>query len=202
VIFNLRPPSTRDLFWSFVLAFSSLSVLDEVAYLQYRFIGVSASLNADTQLLLQASSVRQLLWLFLALALIPAICEEVLFRGFIFRRFLDASGPGQALMISAVLFGLFHRNLQTLLPTILAGVLLGFVVWKTSSLYNAVVAHATINAWAIVLVNTSLTRKLPWTAQPSQVPSVVLIASIVGIVLAGRNLVKRRVDAHSNRMLA
>ena len=143
--------------------------------------------------LLRADSALQLVWIFFALALTPAICEELLFRGFILGRFLETGQPGQSLMMSSLMFGLFHRNLPALLPTTLAGVMLAFVVWRTGSLYCGILIHALVNTWAILVVNTRLGELLPWTRQPSQVPIALLALSVLGVVVAGRQLQRERI---------
>ena len=130
----------------------------------------------------------QLGWIFIALALTPAICEEFLFRGFLLGRFLETGQPGQSLMMTSLLFGLFHRNLSVLLPTTLAGIVLAFVVWRTGSLYCAIVIHAVINTWAIFVVNTSLGELLPWTSQSSHVPTWLLLVSVVGVAVSAKQL--------------
>lgn len=189
-VFSLRPTCVRNLSWSLVLAVSLIFVLDEVAFLQYLLTGVSASLSPDVLGLLRASSPYQLLWIIFALALVPAVCEEFLFRGLIFDRFLEAAGASQSVMMSAMLFGLFHRNLPALLLTTLAGVALAFVVFRTGSLYNAIVAHAVVNVWAVIVVNAGWERHVSWTLQAGHVPLGVLVPSVAGILLAGKKLAK------------
>ncbi len=188
VIFSLCPTSAMNLVWSLVLAIGLICVLDEVAFLQFRLTGISAGVSPEIQRLLRAASISQFLWILFALALVPAVCEEFLFRGFLFGSFQAARGPAQALMLSAVLFGIFHRNLQTLLPTTLAGVALAFIVLRSGSLYNAVIAHAAVNTWAIIVANADVTPYVPWALQPQQIPLGILIISMAGIVLAGKKL--------------
>jgi membrane protease YdiL (CAAX protease family) len=103
-------------------------------------------------------------------------------------RFLETGQPGQSLMMTSLLFGLFHRNLPALLPTTLAGVMLGFVVWRTGSLYCAIVIHTVVNTWAILVVNTRLGEFLPWTCQPSHVPTWLLVVCAFLVLIAGKQL--------------
>jgi membrane protease YdiL (CAAX protease family) len=194
VVFSLRPVTVKNLLWCLFLALSVLFLLDEVALWQEQLTGVRAQLSPDIQRLLRADSALRLGWIFLALALIPAICEELLFRGFILGRLLETGQPGQSLMMTSILFGLFHRNLPALLPTTLAGVMLAFVVWRTGSLYYAIVMHAFVNTWAILVVNTRLREFLPWTHQPSHVPAWLLLACAVGVVIAGKQLQPQRLS--------
>ena len=191
--FSLRRVTASNLLWCFLLAFSVLFLLDEIAVWQERLTGVRASLSPEIQELLRANSRLHLVWIFFALALTPAICEELLFRGFILGRFLETGQPGQSLMMSSLLFGIFHRNLSTLLPTTLAGIMLAFAVWRTGSLYYSIVMHAVINTWAILVVNTRLGESLPWTRQPDHVPSWLLVVCVFGIIVAGKQLQRERV---------
>ena len=190
---SLRPITAKSFFWCVLLAISVLFLLDEIALWQEQLTGVRASLSPEIQKLLRADSALQLVWIFFALALTPAICEELLFRGFILGRFLETGQPGQSLMMSSLLFGLFHRNLAALLPTSLAGLMLAFVVWRTGSLYCGIVMHVLVNTWAILVVNTRLGEFLPWTHQPSQVPVGLLVASVLGVVVAGMQLQRKRI---------
>jgi membrane protease YdiL (CAAX protease family) len=191
-VLSLRPVTATNLFWCVLLAFSVLFLLDEIVLWQQQLTGVGASLSPEIQKLLRADSALQLVWIFFALALTPAICEELLFRGFILGRFLETGQPGQSLMMSSLLFGLFHRNLPALLPTTLAGIMLAFAVWRTGSLYCAIVMHALVNSWAIVVINSKLGDLLPWTREPSHVPAWLLVVCVLGVVVAGRQLQRER----------
>lgn len=187
-VFCLRPTSAGNLLWCTVLTFCTLFLLDEIALWQEKFTGVSPSLSPEIQRLLRAESMSDLIWIVLSLALVPALCEELLFRGFIFSRFLTTGNLGQSLMMTAVLFGVFHRSLAVLLTVSLAGLLLGFVVWRTGSLYNAIVVHAVINGWAIAVANTELPQWLPWLEPGNHVPVPLLLGCIAGIVVASKFL--------------
>ena len=187
-VLKLRSVGARNLLWCLLLAFSAVFLLDEIVFWQERLTGAQANLSPDIQKLLHADSPLQLVWRLFALALVPAICEELLFRGFIFGRFLQTGQPGQSLMMTSLLFGLFHRNLAALLPTTLAGIFLAFAVWRTGSVYCAMAMHALINTWAILVVNTRLEEFLAWTRQSSHVPAALLFLGVAGVVVAGKQL--------------
>ena len=81
------------------------------------------------------------------LALLQALCEEVTFRGFILRGLeRHAFRPWTALLLSAFLFALFQMNVFQALPHFLLGVLMGFLVQRTGSLWPAVLFHFCYNA--------------------------------------------------------
>ena len=81
----------------------------------------------------------------LLFALLPALSEEVLFRGAL----LSALRPWGALpacLASGLLFGLFHGSVLRFGPVALLGTVLAVVVWRTGNLWVAVACHALHNA--------------------------------------------------------
>lgn len=90
------------------------------------------------------------------------ICEEVMFRGVI-QRSLERLSAFWSILITGFLFGLFHMDFQKLLGTFLLGVLIGFIVYRTNSLFAGMFAHFTNNSLAVII--SSLAGKLPQTAK-------------------------------------
>ena len=83
---------------------------------------------------------------------IAPVCEELLFRGFIFRSLCNWRGPWPAAIVTGVLFGLVHglsAPAVDLAPLALLGFLLCVVYWKTGSLYLTILIHAANNALAL-----------------------------------------------------
>ena len=77
---------------------------------------------------------------FIGTAMVPAFCEEFLFRGAILSA-LKPYGKAPAVIISAVLFGLMHQNAEQLLYTTVAGLMMGYVVYETGSVWCSVLIH-------------------------------------------------------------
>ncbi|MCS7082241.1 MAG: CPBP family intramembrane metalloprotease [Bacteroidetes bacterium] len=104
------------------------------------------------ELLFRALQDRSALPLHLVLvAAIPALCEELLFRGYVLRNLMRTWPLWAALLVSGLLFGLYHLRLTQVLPLALLGVLLGYLVWRTGSVWTAVAVHFANNG-ATVLV--------------------------------------------------
>ena len=78
------------------------------------------------------------------------LCEEFLFRGVI-QRGLERFGAGKAILLTAFLFGLTHLDFQKLFGAFLLGSLIGFIVYRTNSLYSGIFAHFTNNTLAVVV---------------------------------------------------
>lgn len=96
----------------------------------------------------QMAMIEQLLkgdmWLVVLLfhvAVVPGICEEVMFRGFILRAFERSMAPWLAIALTGTLFGLYHLRMTQALPLILLGILITWLVWRTGSLQVVILVH-------------------------------------------------------------
>jgi len=83
------------------------------------------------------------------------ICEEVLFRGAIQRSF-ERFGAVKSILITALLFALLHIDFQKLFGTFFLGALIGFIVYRTNSLFGGMFAHFTNNSAAVLVTYLSL----------------------------------------------
>jgi sodium transport system permease protein len=146
------------------------------------------------------------LWLiWLVVALMPAICEEALFRGFVLSG-LRPLGATAAIGISALLFGLAHASIYRLLPTFFLGILLGIVVWRGGSLLYSITLHALNNGLIGTMTQSpDLARAigvregadaLPW---PQTIAGSILTVSALLVVISmsgrGTGLVRKRTGA-------
>ncbi len=86
----------------------------------------------------------------LVIALMPAICEEMLFRGFIFTSFKSKKGIKMAIIGSAILFGFMHIDFIRIVPTAILGISFAFAVYKSESIFVSMLMHF-INNGLVVL---------------------------------------------------
>lgn len=92
-------------------------------------------------------------FLFVALALTPAVCEELLFRGYLQRQVERVGGAVWSIVLVGIFFGLYHLRLSQAIPLSLLGVYLGYVVWATGSLWAGVLVHLLNNGLAVVVAS-------------------------------------------------
>ena len=108
-----------------------------------------ALVKALERLLMLGDSPMPLWVVLLAVALTPAVCEELFFRGFVLSG-LRSLGRWPAIGISALLFAVAHASIYRLLPTLALGLILGYLVWTTRSIASSMIVHALNNgliAW-------------------------------------------------------
>lgn len=101
-----------------------------------------------------AETETQLLVNILVIAGSAGLCEEVLFRGVIQRAF-ERYGTVRSILMAAFLFSLTHLDFQKILGTFVLGALIGYIVYRTNSLYCGMLAHFTNNAVAVTVAYIS-----------------------------------------------
>lgn len=79
-----------------------------------------------------------------------AICEEFFFRGLMLWSYRGI-GREKAIVFSSVLFGIFHFNYQNFIGPILLGIIFGYLVYKTGSIFAGIIGHMTHNFISITL---------------------------------------------------
>lgn len=87
-----------------------------------------------------------LIAVFLLVAVIAPVAEEILFRGVVFSGLRDSWGEGWAIAASSVLFGVMHLEPVLMIPTAILGVLLAKVFSMTRSLWVPIALHSAYNA--------------------------------------------------------
>lgn len=111
----------------------------------------------ETVLLLeqfQSNVLDNPLWyIILLLGILPAICEELAYRGFIFGGLLKQQGLLRAIVVSALLFGFTHAILQQSISASVMGLILGFIAWRTGGVICTIIVHA---------ISNSLTLAMAW----------------------------------------
>lgn len=110
------------------------------------WLGLSASSSGIQWI--EGMALYEGVLLFLASVLIPAFCEELLFRGAVLSA-LRPYGKTTAILGSALLFALMHQTVDQLFYTAVAGVVLACLVLESGSIWAAVLLHMMNNLFAI-----------------------------------------------------
>lgn len=92
-----------------------------------------------------------LLLLGVAVVGLAPLCEELFFRALLFRGLRGYWSMGPAVLLSGLLFGLFHLNPSVVLPFTLIGVLFAWANEASGSIYTSIAAHGAVNALSFVL---------------------------------------------------
>lgn len=110
--------------------------------------GSAASAGEDLVVLIGDQPIWVVL---LVAALLPAICEEIAFRGFLFGTLSNRYKIVPAIIWTGFIFGAYHMNLVKLVVVGILGGFLAFVVYRTKSIATSMWMHFLNNAFALVI---------------------------------------------------
>ncbi|WP_053956141.1 type II CAAX endopeptidase family protein [Inediibacterium massiliense] len=111
---------------------------------------LSIFVNIRPQSIPTATNFSEYFVLLFIISISAGICEEVFFRGLLLKTY-ETIGEKKAIWISALLFGVFHFNLQNFLGPIILGIIFGYLVHQTNSLFAGIIGHMTNNGLAVTL---------------------------------------------------
>ena len=87
----------------------------------------------------------------LVMAILPAVIEELAFRGFILSGLESLKNKWQAIAIASLFFGLSHSIIQQSIITGVVGIILGIIAVQTRSILPCILYHATHNSLTVLL---------------------------------------------------
>ncbi len=122
---------------------------------------------------------------FLIIAVAPAICEELLFRGFMFNSLKERYRAVRAMVIVAVLFGIYHMSVIKFIPTALLGFIFCYVAYESGSIFPSMVMHFLNNAFSVMIIcyEDKLRKICPILYEESVSVSDILLLLGGGILL-------------------
>ncbi len=193
--FALRGASVVSLLAALLLGVSLWPLVHE-AVVVLRQLGLSTlpeSLQQESKKLLDRWRELSPVFIVLAMAVLPAIAEELFFRGFLLQALLgEERRPGRAIVASAALFAIFHLfvsnsvAVERLLPSFLMGLVLGTLAYRAGSVLPGILLHLLHNGCIVLLgyYEPQLTEA-GWLVAEQQHYPVWLLAGSVALALVG-----------------
>lgn len=133
-------------------------------------------LNLNTSVLPAAGNAQELVLSVITVAVVPAVCEEFLFRGALFSAF-EAYGTKHAMWISSLLFMLVHASFLGAPSELILGMVISALVFWSDSIYAGLIYHTVHNTAAVVLEY----MQNQWTGGAEAAGSLTILQSIGGI---------------------
>ena len=123
--------------------------------------------------------------MFLYACILGPIAEELVFRGFLMRG-LEKRGKALAVVVTSILFGLMHGNAAQFVPTVMFGLLAGYVAMEYSMIWS-IVLHI-FNNLVLCYLLPMATAGCSEAVQNAIVGGLTLVALIVAVVAVIRNI--------------
>lgn len=109
------------------------------------------SAKALTEIFLNTTSWGRMFVNLFVMALLPAVCEEMLFRGWLQRVLYKSVNYHVAIWVAAFIFSAIHFQFYGFVPRMLIGAALGYMYYFTGSLWAPILAHFVNNAVAVLV---------------------------------------------------
>ncbi len=165
---------------------ATLAIIPTGAYIGNEFMRwfeLPEVFNKFYQELFTAHSLPEFLWLVFLIAITPAICEEIFFRGYVQRTF-ERAIRAKSVWLVGIIFGLYHMQPLSLITLSLLGIIFGFFFYRSKSLLPSMAGHFTNNLLAIFLYYKEINIGGINLATAEQIPlSWVLITLPIGTAI-------------------
>ena len=149
--FSLRMIKIRYILGSIIVWFGGYLIINITTQILLSLFPEEADvLQAVNSSVMMDSFIASLV----VVALIPAICEEVLFRGFLLSSFKGKSKKSKiwAIIIVGILFGIMHLNFIRIVPTAMLGILFAYSALATKSIWTSVFMHFLNNGFSVCVL--------------------------------------------------
>ncbi|MEX2091353.1 MAG: ABC transporter permease subunit/CPBP intramembrane protease [Pirellulales bacterium] len=156
-----RPPQLAACVAAVALAVTLHPLGQQLVIAIQKLYPLQDGIQAETESMARMIASAPYVWLpFLLMAVLPAICEELAFRGFILSGLRHVGHKWWAIALSAVFFGMAHTVVQQSIAAAALGLVIGYVAVQTTSLIPAILFHASYNSimLGLALVPQRLTQ--------------------------------------------
>lgn len=186
---SLRTPERRAVGGALLLVVGAVPTAWLIGWVQTFFLPIPWEVLKGLEELVTAESPARLVWLLLLLAVTPAFCEEIVFRGVLLggtRRLTT----WRVVVLNGVVFGAFHLSFETairFLPTAWLGIVIAWAVLRSRSIWVGALMHFLNNGTIVLLASVPALREM--LADPNAPPPLWLLpVAAVALVLGVRVL--------------
>lgn len=170
-----------------VLTYSFMMAFDYPNYLNFKVTTQNGFMKQFYDILMETMSrmTGGPLWSsFLLTAIFAPVFEEWLCRGMVLRGLLTKMKPAWAIVVSALFFALIHMNPWQALNAFGIGLVMGYVYYKTGSLWLTMLIHFVNNGTAVVLSQISSLQDTEFWIDiiPAQMYAMLSLVAVLALV--------------------
>ena len=137
----------------FLLLFFMGMGLSQLTNIFVSLLGLAQYSKEYEELLENSISSQSIFLQIFTVCLVAPAFEELIFRGLLFQRIRDYLSPIWAIIISSVIFGIYHGNLIQAVYAFIFGMFLALAVEYTGTLRAGILMHMSGNLYSILLQN-------------------------------------------------
>ncbi len=184
--FQLGSPPLGGMLAALLIGVSSWVIAHEFSVLQSMVIAVPEELKGSNERLVEALRALPIWQVLIVLAVVPAFCEELLFRGFLMSGLKGAAGKWTCIITSALVFGVFHFMFIKLPVTAFLGVVLGYICWQSRSIWPSMLTHFLHNGLlAMIAIHPKLLAVVgvDVEAEATHLPIYIIVVGVMVFAL-------------------
>jgi len=155
---------------------------------QYNFYYDNYFNSVNNLLINNSKNLFELGTITFCIAVVPAICEEFLFRGYLMQNIKQNNSKRFAIILSSLLFAIIHLNPIGFIQIFILGLYLGILFYTTRSIIPAILMHFLNNFITILSVNYYYGKQINITN--IWFGSVILILGLIIMLLSIRTIKK------------
>jgi len=206
---RVRLPGVQETFATFVAVFALQQVLQGYMMAQdaiplpqqiQRYVDMLKQMFEETyRVLVSAHSPVEFVFVVIVVALVPAMAEELLFRGLVQRSLEQEAGGLRGAILAGIIFGAYHLNPLSVVPLMALGIFFGYVVYRSQNITLAISAHFFNNFLACTAVFLNLRDDFVAIAPQGNPPSSIILlnSALFLVVFLGATLYfVRLTDTH------
>lgn len=180
-LFSIKAPSVKNVFGGLVLYIGVYALMMIVSVIFVQLFPESAQNVEQTfgELLNQPFGL-----IVLVVAVMPAIGEEIFFRGFTYGSLQHKYGAVWGIIISSLIFGAFHMSLVKFIPTAMLGACFAYIAYKSGSIVIGMCLHFINNLISLIAMEypEQMGKVLPILMKSEVTTMDIVIMVIVGVV--------------------
>ena len=174
-MFRLNPIPGNVVLVSIVLGFAMTILSDQLDRLFQYILPMPDEWANEIGKMMQANSALELLVIVLSAIVFAALVEEALFRGFLQVSMEEHINVTQAVIYASIAWAFIHVNPYLMVQIFILGFALGYLAWRTDSIYPAVICHGVNNGLAVLTYNVDLEDSFGFYEWGDHVSPLVLV---------------------------
>lgn len=181
MLFSLKVPKVKDFVGGFILYVGVYALMLVVSFALMNLFPESAE---NTQMTFEVMMEQPFMLIVLVMAIMPAIGEELYFRGLIFGSLRHRHPAVWAIVISSFIFGVFHLSLVKILPTGMLGACFAYVTYSAGSIFIGMFLHFFNNLMSAISMKYPevMEKMLPILTKEEFLVSDIIVLLVVGAI--------------------
>lgn len=144
----------------------------------------------------QMTSGKSMWFLILSMGVIAPLAEEIVFRWLIYLRLRDYVRMGAAMVISGLIFGIYHGNLVQAVYAGILGMIFAYFLEISGCLWGSVLLHMGANIWSLVSPDL-----VSWMLQKNPMYILIMLFALILILVYGVPYFQARAKGRTKRVL-